>query len=42
MDWKRKGGAKIQKWKSAANQWMQKLQPNKIEFTPNKPKIATL
>lgn len=42
MDWKRKGGAKIQKWKSAANQWMQKLQPNKLEFTPNKPKIATL
>ena len=42
MDWKRKGGAKIQKWKSAAQQWMAKLEPNKFDNTTNKPKIATL
>jgi len=42
MDWKRKGGAKIQKWKSAAQQWMAKIEPSKLDNTPNKPKIATL
>jgi hypothetical protein len=42
MGWKRKGGAKIQKWKSAAHQWMAKLEPNKLEITTNKPKLATL
>ena len=42
MDWKRKGGAKIQKWKSAAQQWMAKLEPIKLDIAPNKHKIATL
>lgn len=27
MNWTRKGGAKIQKWKSAASQWIAKLEP---------------
>ena len=42
MDWKRKGGAKIQKWKSAAQQWMAKLEPIKLDIAPNKLKLATL
>ena len=42
MGWKRKGGAKIQKWKSAAHQWMAKLEPNKLDNSTNTPKIATL
>ena len=42
MDWKRKGGAKIQKWKSAAQQWMAKLEPIKLDIAPNKHKLATL
>ena len=42
MGWKRKGGAKIQKWKSAAHQWMAKLEPNKLDNLTNKPKLATL
>ena len=42
MDWKRKGGAKIQKWRSAAQQWMSKLEPSKLDNLPNKHKIATL
>jgi len=29
MNWTRKGGMKIQKWKSAAQQWMAKLEPEK-------------
>lgn len=40
MDWIRKSGP-IQKWKAAANQWMQKCSPE-IAVSNNKPKIATL
>jgi hypothetical protein len=29
MNWTRKGGMKIQKWKSAAQQWMAKAEPEK-------------
>lgn len=42
MNWTRKGGAKIQKWKSAAAQWILKLQPQVKQPQQNKPKIATL
>jgi len=42
MNWTRKGGMKIQKWKSAAQQWMAKLEPNKLDNSINKPKVATL
>lgn len=38
MNWTRKGGAKIQKWKSAASQWIAKLeQPSTNQIT--QPKI---
>jgi len=36
MNWTRKGG-KIQKWKSAAQQWMMKSEPEK----PNQPTQPT-
>jgi hypothetical protein len=42
MNWTRKGGMKIQKWKSAAQQWMAKLEPNKLDNSINKLKVATL
>ena len=32
MNWTRKGGAKIQKWKSAASQWIAKLEPPQKEI----------
>ena len=34
MNWTRKGGMKIQKWKSAAQQWMAKLEPEKQSTQP--------
>ena len=36
MNWTRKGGMKIQKWKSAAQQWMAKLEPEKQLTQPTK------
>jgi hypothetical protein len=42
MDWVRPGGGQIQKWKSAANQWMLKSKPEVNQQTIKQPKIATL
>ena len=42
MNWTRKNGAKIQKWKSAASQWISKLEPQVNQQPQIQPKIATL
>jgi hypothetical protein len=44
MNWTRKGG-KIQKWKSAAQQWMSRIDAENKKITTQstkQPKIATL